>query len=66
MDIYMMGDQAFVRFAKKGHGANYMLCIGSKADVDAADDATLIRLVNEAIAYSEYRSLECSPNLILH
>lgn len=66
VDIFIMGEQAFVRFARKGHNANYMLCIGSKQEVDEANDEQIVKMVSEAIAFSEYRSLEISPNPTLH
>lgn len=51
--IYLMGEQAFVELP----GSTYMLCIGSKTEVDAADEKRLIEMIKEAIVWSQYRSI---------
>lgn len=52
MDIYLLGNWAFVDMGK-----GYMLCIGTKEDVDAADAAEIGKMVQEAIAVAKFRSM---------
>lgn len=54
MKIFLVGDSAFVELAKEH---NYMLCIGTKADVDKATPPELIHMVDTAIAFAKYRGL---------
>lgn len=55
MKIFLMGSQAFVDI-----GDNYMLCIGSKTEVDAADEKKLTEMIHEAIVWSKYREIGTS------
>lgn len=61
MKIFLMGNMAFVDIYK-----GYMLCIGSKAEVDAASPQHLIEMIHEAIAYSQFRSINVSKGQTLH
>lgn len=52
MSIYLMDDMAFVDLGK-----GYLLCIGSKAEIDNADEEKIRRMITEAVAYSKFRSI---------
>jgi len=56
MDIYLLdtekGQMAFVDF-----GSGYMICIGTRAEVDSASPAKLERMIWEAIAMSYRKPL---------
>lgn len=54
MKVYIIGDNAFIELVRD---TDYMLCIGTKAEVDAADDKEIVRMVLVALAQAEYRSL---------
>lgn len=59
MSIYLMGDQAFIDL-KDG----YMLCIGSKQEVDSANERQLVEMIHSAIIWSRYRGIE--KGIVLH
>jgi hypothetical protein len=61
MKIYLMGDSAFVDVGK-----GYLLCIGSKTEVDEAKPGRLLDMIEEAIAHSKWRSMESSKGMVLH
>lgn len=53
MDIYVMwvkNDGVPVEMAFIDHGSGYMLCIGTRAEVDAATPEKLERMIWESIA----------------
>lgn len=60
MSIYFMGEQAFVD-VRDG-----MLCIGSKAEVNQADEKQLVEMIHTAIVWSQYRSIDTVKGLTLH
>lgn len=64
-NIYLMGDQAFVKFNKPGWD-NHMLCIGSKDEVDMADEKRLVEMIQEAIVWSQYREIDNGKRRTLH
>lgn len=51
--IFLIGEQAFVEISK-----NYMLCIGSKTEVDEATPAQLAAIITSAVALSRFRDNE--------
>lgn len=55
MRIFLLDDMAFVDL-----NAGYLLCIGTKAEVDKADAVRIADMVKEAIAASQFRSIETS------
>lgn len=54
MKIYLLGEAAFIELTRE---KNYMLCIGTKAEVDEADEQGILRMVEVALAHAKYRSL---------
>lgn len=60
IDIFLMGDMAFVDL-----GDGYMLCIGSRTEVDEASPQRLMEMINEAVIYSKYRGIENSVGQML-
>lgn len=61
IDIYLMDGMAFVNL-----GNGYMLCIGSKSDVDKASPQRIVEMIDEAVACSKYRSIATSKGAVLH
>jgi len=61
VDIYLMEGMAFVDL-KKG----YMLCIGTKKEVDEADGQRLMQMIREAIVMSQFRSIETSKGKVVN
>ncbi len=57
MKIYLMEEQAFVEYTP-----GYMLCIGTKKEVDEATPQQLMRMVQIAIVYSKYNCIEIFKN----
>lgn len=55
MTIYIIKDCAFVDLNK-----GYLLCIGSKEEVEKADAEQIDRMVREAIATSLFRNITSS------
>lgn len=60
INIYLMGEMAFIDL-----GDGYMLCIGSKTEVDEASPTRLWEMVNEAVVHSRYRSISSSKGMVL-
>ncbi len=59
MNIYLMDDNAFIELkSPKGIASGYMLCIGTRKEVDEATPQQLMRMVQLALATSKYRALE--------
>lgn len=52
IEIYVMKGMAFIDL-----GNGYMLCIGSKDEVDEASPDRLLAMVNEAVIHSRYLSM---------
>jgi hypothetical protein len=52
MDIYLKKKMAYVDFAK-----GYMLCIGTKEEVDNASNEQILRMIWEAIALAQFNSI---------
>lgn len=65
MKIFLMGEQAFVQLNKPGW-ENFMLCIGSKTEVDAADEKRLVEMIHQAIAWSQYREIDTGRRRAIH
>ena len=61
MSIYLMGDQAFVDI-----GDGYMLCVGSKKEVQEADEKQLVEMIVSAITWSRYRAIGSAKGLVTH
>lgn len=61
MKIYLLDDNAFVEFGK-----GYMLCIGTKKEVDDATPQKITEMVDFAIAYSKFRCLEIWKDTRVH
>lgn len=61
IEVYLMDGMAFVDL-----GAGYMLCIGSKAEVDKATPERLMEMINEAVMHSKYRGIESSKGVVVH
>lgn len=67
MNIYLMDDNAFVEFkSPQGKPSGYMLCIGTKKEVDEASPQELIRMVQVAIVYSKYNCIEIFKDTPVH
>jgi len=58
--LYLLDEMVFVQFQQKH--SNYMLCIGSKAEVDKADERQILDMVKQAVAMAKYRSVEAVPH----
>lgn len=61
MDIFLQKDKAFVDL-----GNGYMLCIGTKAEVDQADATRIGEMIKEAVVYAQWRSIVSSRSMTLH
>lgn len=61
MDIYVKDRWAFVDLGK-----GYLLCIGTKDEVEKADRAEIGRMIQEALATSQYHSVKDSQGQRVH
>lgn len=60
MKIYLMGQNAFLDLNN-----GEMLCIGTKREIDQADEKKLIEIIYEAIVLSKYQALN-PKGAVLH
>lgn len=60
MDIYLMDGNAFVKL----NGSNYMICIGTKEEVDQATPQEFVEMIGRALAICRFRSIEVKDNAV--
>lgn len=66
MSVYIIGDQAFVKVADGTRGTAILLCIGSKAEVEHANEDRITTLINFAKAMNEWQAIKSSAARRLH
>lgn len=62
MEIYLIGEMAFAQLKNTEH-SKIMLCLGTKKEVDEADEDRILQMVREAVAINRFNT---EPVLIRH
>lgn len=57
MNIYLQGNNAFVDLGK-----GYLLCIGTRQEVDKADETKLVAMIWRAVVQSQFNAIVVSPS----
>lgn len=61
VDIFVQNTNAFVSL-----GNGYLLCIGTRAEVDKADATRIAEMIQEAMAFSRYQTIGSAKGMRLH